>query len=138
MHKQGTPQTMQQAPQYRDVVAEVIDYLAARVHAAQAGGIAASRLLVDPGFGFGKTVAHNYRLLAHLAQFAALAPVLVGLSRKSMLGAVTGREQPADRVAASVAAALLACQQGASMVRVHDVAATRDALAVWEATRAAH
>ena len=138
MHKQGNPDAMQQSPQYQDVVGEVQAYLAQRVAAAVQGGIGRERLLIDPGFGFGKTVAHNYTLLAHLAQFAALAPVLVGLSRKSMLGAVTGREQPADRVAASVAAALLACQQGASIVRVHDVAATRDALAVWEATRAAH
>ena len=136
MHKQGTPQTMQQAPQYRDVVAEVIDYLAARAHAAQAGGIAASRLLVDPGFGFGKTVEHNYALLARLGECARLAPVLAGLSRKSMLGAVTGQDVPARRVAASVAAALLACQHGAAIVRVHDVAETRDALAVWQAMRA--
>lgn len=136
MHKQGTPQTMQQAPQYRDVVAEVIDYLAARAHAAQAGGIAASRLLVDPGFGFGKTVEHNYALLARLGECARLAPVLAGLSRKSMLGAVTGQDVPARRGAASVAAALLACQHGAAIVRVHDVAETRDALAVWQAMRA--
>ena len=136
MHKQGTPQTMQQAPQYRDVVAEVIDYLATRVHAALAGGIAASRLLVDPGFGFGKTVEHNYALLARLGECARLAPVLAGLSRKSMLGAVTGQDVPARRVAASVAAALLACQHGAAIVRVHDVAETRDALAVWQAMRA--
>ena len=136
MHKQGTPQTMQQAPLYRDVVAEVIDYLAARAHAALAGGIAASRLLVDPGFGFGKTVEHNYALLARLGECARLAPVLAGLSRKSMLGAVTGQDVPARRVAASVAAALLACQHGAAIVRVHDVAETRDALAVWQAMRA--
>lgn len=136
MHKQGTPQTMQQAPQYRDVVAEVIDYLATRVHAALAGGIAASRLLVDPGFGFGKTVEHNYALLARLGECARLAPVLAGLSRKSMLGAVTGQDVPARRVVASVAAALLACQHGAAIVRVHDVAETRDALAVWQAMRA--
>ncbi len=136
MHKQGTPQTMQQAPQYRDVVAEVIDYLATRVHAALAGGIAASRLLVDPGFGFGKTVEHNYALLARLGECARLAPVLAGLSRKSMLGAVTGQDVPARRVAASVAAALLACQHGAAIVRVHDVAETRDALAIWQAMRA--
>lgn len=136
MHKQGTLQTMQQAPQYRDVVAEVIDYLATRVHAALAGGIAASRLLVDPGFGFGKTVEHNYALLARLGECARLAPVLAGLSRKSMLGAVTGQDVPARRVAASVAAALLACQHGAAIVRVHDVAETRDALAIWQAMRA--
>jgi len=135
MHKQGTPQSMQRAPQYRDVVAEVIDYLGARVHAALAGGIARERLLVDPGFGFGKTVEHNYALLARLGECARLAPVLAGLSRKSMLGAVTGQSEPAARVAASVAAAVLACQHGAAVVRVHDVAATRDALAVWHAMR---
>lgn len=136
MHKQGRPQTMQQAPQYRDVVAEVDAYLQARVAAAEAAGIARSRIVVDPGFGFGKTLEHNLALLRELNRVAAAAgvPVLAGLSRKSMIGALTGREV-GDRVFGSVAAALIATQHGAAILRVHDVAATRDALAVWNAVR---
>ena len=133
MHKQGEPQTMQQDPRYADVVREVREFLAQRVDAAQRGGIARERLAIDPGFGFGKTFEHNLALLRGLEQIAALGvPVLAGLSRKSMLGRITGRE-PAERVFASVAAALIAVQKGARIVRVHDVAATRDALAVWTA-----
>ncbi len=133
MHKQGQPQTMQQAPQYRDVVAEVDAYLHARMVAAEAAGIAPSRLVIDPGFGFGKTLEHNMLLLRELDRLAATGvPVLAGLSRKSMIGALTGREV-GDRVFGSVAAALIAVQRGAAIVRVHDVAATRDALAVWKA-----
>lgn len=133
MHKQGQPQTMQQAPQYRDVVAEVEAYLHARMAAAQAAGIVQSRLVIDPGFGFGKTLAHNLALLRELDRLAAAGvPVLAGLSRKSMIGALTGREV-GDRVFGSVAAALIAAQRGATILRVHDVAATRDALAVWKA-----
>jgi dihydropteroate synthase len=133
MHKQGQPQTMQQAPQYRDVVAEVDAYLHARMVAAEAAGIAPSRLVIDPGFGFGKTLEHNMSLLRELDRLvAAGVPVLAGLSRKSMIGALTGREV-GDRVFGSVAAALIAVQRGAAIVRVHDVAATRDALAVWKA-----
>ena len=133
MHKQGQPQTMQQAPQYRDVVAEVDAYLHARMVAAEAAGIAPSRLVIDPGFGFGKTLEHNMLLLRELDRLAATGvPVLAGLSRKSMIGALTGREV-GDRVFGSVAAALIAAQRGAAILRVHDVAATRDALAVWKA-----
>lgn len=133
MHKQGQPQTMQQAPQYRDVVGEVDAYLHARMAAAEAAGIARSRLVIDPGFGFGKTLAHNLTLLRELDRVAAAGvPVLAGLSRKSMIGALTGREV-GDRVFGSVAAALIAAQRGAAILRVHDVAATRDALAVWKA-----
>jgi len=133
MHKQGQPQTMQQAPQYRDVVAEVDGYLRARVAAAEAAGIARSRMVVDPGFGFGKTLEHNLALLRELDRVAAAGvPVLAGLSRKSMIGALTGREV-GERVFGSVAAALIAAQRGAAILRVHDVAATRDALAVWNA-----
>lgn len=133
MHKQGQPQTMQQAPQYRDVVAEVDAYLRVRIAAAETAGIARSRLVVDPGFGFGKTLAHNLSLLRRLDRLtAAGVPVLAGLSRKSMIGALTGREV-GDRVYGSVAAALIAAQRGASILRVHDVAATRDALALWNA-----
>jgi dihydropteroate synthase len=130
MHMQGSPRTMQAEPTYADVVAEVRDFLATRAAACTAAGIAQDRIVVDPGFGFGKTVEHNLTLLARLGEIAALGfPVLAGWSRKSSLGRITGR--PADdRLAASVAAAMLAVQHGARIVRVHDVAATRDALAV--------
>lgn len=133
MHKQGDPQTMQQNPHYEDAVKEVRDYLAHRIETARRAGIAAGRIVIDPGFGFGKTEAHNIALLRSLSRLADLgAPVLAGLSRKAMLGRITGKP-PEERVYASVAAALFAVQQGASIVRVHDVAATCDALAVWRA-----
>ncbi len=130
MHMQGTPGTMQQHPSYGDVVAEVQAFLQERVRAARDAGIAPERIAIDPGFGFGKTLEHNLELLRHLREFAALgAPVLAGWSRKSSLGTITGR--PAgERLAASIAAALIAAQNGARILRVHDVAATRDALAV--------
>lgn len=133
MHKQGDPQTMQRAPQYGDVVAEVGAYLQRRVAAAEAAGIARERMVVDPGFGFGKTLEHNLALLRRLDVFVASGiPLLAGLSRKSMIGALTGRAV-GERVYGSVAAALIAAQRGAAILRVHDVAATRDALAVWNA-----
>ena len=133
MHKQGTPQTMQQQPNYGDVVVEVSAFLAQRAEAAKAAGIRPERIVLDPGFGFGKTLQHNLDLLRGLGGMVALGyPILVGLSRKSMLGAITGREVD-GRGAASVAAALLAVQQGASIVRVHDVAETVDALRVLRA-----
>jgi dihydropteroate synthase len=133
MHMQGTPRTMQAAPQYADVAQEVIDFLAQRISALAAHGIDARRIVVDPGFGFGKTVAHNFTLLRELERLLGLGrPLLVGLSRKSMLGAVSGRGVEA-REYASVAAAVLAVERGARIVRAHDVAATRDALAVWHA-----
>ncbi len=137
MHMQGEPRTMQHNPSYADVEAEVRAFLDERVATLQAAGVARARLLLDPGFGFGKSVAHNYTLLAGLGRLVEGGlPLLAGLSRKSMLGAVTGR--PADqRVAASVAAALVAVQRGAAIVRVHDVAATADMLKVWEAVREA-
>ena len=136
MHKQGDPQTMQHHPEYGNVVEEVLAYLRSRAAAAQAAGVAGNRLVIDPGFGFGKTQEHNLALLRELGRFAALGwPVLTGLSRKSMLGRITGREV-GERVYASVAAALIAVQNGAAIVRVHDVAATRDALAVWDALKA--
>lgn len=133
MHKQGDPATMQQDPRYEDVVAEVSAFLAARMAAVEGAGVARERIVVDPGFGFGKTVEHNLALLRNLRRLAPKGtPVLAGLSRKSMLGAITG--QPVeDRLASSVAAALLAAQHGATILRVHDVAATRDALALWRA-----
>jgi dihydropteroate synthase len=135
MHKQNDPATMQLAPYYKDVVAEVKAYLAARVAAAEAAGIAPDRIVIDPGFGFGKTVAHNLTLLHELGQFTSLGvALLAGLSRKSTIGQITGRAVDA-RVHGSVAAALLAVERGAAIVRVHDVAATRDALAVYIAVR---
>ena len=131
MHKQGDPQTMQQDPRYEDVVSEVRDYLAARIAAAERAGIAPGRIVIDPGFGFGKTQEHNIALLRNLPALTALgAPVLAGLSRKAMLGKITGKP-PHERVHASVAAALFAADRGARILRVHDVTATRDALAVW-------
>jgi dihydropteroate synthase len=133
MHKQGNPQTMQTQPQYQNAVAEVGEFLRERIAAAEAAGIGRERIVIDPGFGFGKTLAHNLDLLRHLGKLRELdVPVLAGLSRKSMLGALTGREA-GDRVAASVAAALIAVQHGASIVRVHDVRETVDALKIWNA-----
>jgi dihydropteroate synthase len=130
MHMRGEPRTMQADPQYADVVAEVADYLASRVAAAAAAGIGRDRIVIDPGFGFGKTLAHNLALLRGLARLRDLGlPVLAGVSRKSMLGQITGRPA-AERVHASVATALLAVQRGARIVRVHDVAATRDAFRI--------
>ncbi len=135
MHMQGEPRTMQADPHYADVVTEVADFLSGRVAACEQAGIARDRIVIDPGFGFGKTLGHNLALLRHLDRFVGTElPVLVGLSRKSMLGLITGKPV-GERVHASVTAALLAVQRGASIVRVHDVAATRDALAVLEATK---
>jgi dihydropteroate synthase len=133
MHKQGSPKSMQQQPQYQNVIAEVSTFLRLRMVAAEAAGIARDRIVLDPGFGFGKTLAHNLDLLRELEKFCALGvPVLAGMSRKSMLGAITGRDVN-ERMVASVAAALLAVQRGAAMVRVHDVRETVDALKIWNA-----
>ena len=133
MHMQGEPRSMQRDPQYEDVVADVTAFLAQRVEAAQQAGIARERIVIDPGFGFGKSTGHNLELLQGLSTIAGLGqPVLVGLSRKSLFGKITGKPV-ADRVSASVAAALLAVERGAALVRVHDVAATRDALLVLNA-----
>jgi dihydropteroate synthase len=133
MHKKGDPETMQQDPQYKDVVAEVLEFLSSRISSCEESRIARNRICIDPGFGFGKTVEHNFKLLKELGAFAALGvPVLAGWSQKSSLGAITGR--PAgERLAASLAAALLAVQHGARILRVHDVRETRDALAVMQA-----
>ena len=137
MHMQGEPRSMQAAPQYDDVVGEVHRFLAERIFAAEMAGIAKQRIVVDPGFGFGKDTAHNLQLLAQFERFAELGvPVLAGLSRKRSIGELTGRDVPADRVAGSVAAHLIAAQRGAAIVRVHDVAATVDALKVWNAVAA--
>jgi dihydropteroate synthase len=133
MHMQGDPRTMQRAPEYGDVVQEVLDFLVARAAAAQTGGIGRNRVVIDPGFGFGKTPRHNLELVRALPRFRATGlPVLAGLSRKSLFGKIVGREA-AGRDSASAAGALLAAQRGASILRVHDVAATRDSLLVLRA-----
>jgi dihydropteroate synthase len=136
MHMQGEPRTMQDAPDYNDVVADVHRFLAERLFACQMAGIDKKKILIDPGFGFGKTLEHNLALLRGLDRFPELAPVMVGLSRKATIGTLTGHTNPADRAAGSAAAALIAVQRGAAIVRVHDVAITRDALAVWAAVAA--
>ncbi|HEX7972700.1 MAG TPA: dihydropteroate synthase [Thiobacillus sp.] len=132
MHMQGTPQTMQQQPRYGDVVSEVLEYLRLRTEAAMQAGIARERLLWDPGFGFGKTTSHNIALFQELNRFTQMSPTLVGISRKSLFGTLTGRPAP-ERLVASVTAATLAVLKGAAIVRVHDVAATVDALKVLHA-----
>lgn len=137
MHKQGNPQTMQLQPAYSDVVTEISEFLRARVAAAESAGIARQRIIVDPGFGFGKTLEHNVALLQELNKLTELGvPILAGLSRKSMLGALTGQEVR-QRLSGSVAAALIAVQRGATIVRVHDVRATVDALNIWNAINGA-
>lgn len=134
MHMLGSPENMQDDPSYADVVSEVYDALAARVAVCLDAGIALDRIAIDPGFGFGKTLTHNLELLTGLAQFHGLGcPVVVGLSRKSFIGALTGEEDPKQRVAGSVAAAIKALDQGAQIARVHDVAETRQAFDVWRA-----
>lgn len=137
VHMLGEPRSMQDAPHYDDVVAEVHRFLAERIFAAEMAGIDKKRIVVDPGFGFGKTLAHNLALLANLERFAELGvPLLAGLSRKRSIGELTGRTAPHERIHGSIAAALLAAQRGARLLRVHDVAATVDALKVWEAVAA--
>ncbi|MDQ8022355.1 MAG: dihydropteroate synthase [Moraxellaceae bacterium] len=135
MHMQGEPRSMQQAPHYADVVSDVEQHLLGRARALLDAGCAPERIVLDPGFGFGKTLEHNALLFRALPRFAALGyPVLVGVSRKTMLGQITGRPVQ-ERQTSSVAAALMAVQQGAAIVRVHDVAPTVDALRVWAALR---
>jgi dihydropteroate synthase len=137
MHMLGEPRSMQDAPRYDDVVADVHRFLAERIFAAEMAGIAKKHIIVDPGFGFGKTIAHNLALLAQLDRFTELGvPVLAGLSRKKTIGELTGRSDPHDRIHGSVAAHLIAAQRGAMLLRVHDVAATVDALKVWNAVAA--
>jgi dihydropteroate synthase len=133
MHMKGQPATMQQDPHYDDVVGEVLSFLSGRVEQAMQAGIDRARIVADPGFGFGKSARHNLEILRNLPRFAALGvPVLAGWSRKSTLGKLTGR--PADeRLAPSLAAALLALQGGATILRLHDVKETRDVIAVWQA-----
>ncbi|MDX3904315.1 MAG: dihydropteroate synthase [Pigmentiphaga sp.] len=136
MHMQGEPRTMQQAPVYADVVGEVSAFLAGRAERLSAAGVRRERICLDPGFGFGKTTGHNYQLMRSLPAMGALGyPLLIGVSRKTMIGAVTGKPV-GERLAGSVAAALAAVDRGAAIVRVHDVAATVDALKVWRAVQA--
>lgn len=133
MHMRGQPGTMQQAPTYSDVVVDVKNHLSERLQALESAGIDRQRIVLDPGFGFGKSLEHNLALFRSLGEFRRLGcPLLIGVSRKSMLGLVTGREV-GERVSASIVAAVLAIQRGASIVRVHDVAETRDAIAVLQA-----
>ena len=137
MHMLGEPRSMQDAPHYDDVVGDVHRFLAERIFAAEMAGIERRRIVVDPGFSFGKILEHNLTLLARLEKFLELGvPVLAGLSRKRSIGELTGREVPDARVAGSVAAHLIAAQRGALLLRVHDVAATVDALKVWNAVAA--
>ncbi len=134
MHMQGEPRAMQAAPDYDDVVADVHRFLAERIFSAEMAGIAKKKIVVDPGFGFGKSTAHNLALLARLDRFVDLGvPVLAGLSRKRSIGELTGRTDPHDRIYGSLAAHLIAAQRGAKLLRVHDVAATVDALKIWNA-----
>ncbi len=140
MHMQGEPRTMQDAPTYQDVTEDLLAFFRERIRACTNAGIEAANLVLDPGFGFGKTLDQNLQLLADLRHFAGLGhPLLIGISRKSMLGTITGREghdkRPEDRVAASVAAALLAAERGGNLLRVHDVAETVDAIRVLGALR---
>lgn len=137
MHMQGLPETMQHNPEYGDVVAEVAAYLEARTDAALAAGIAPPRIVLDPGFGFGKTLAHNIALMQRLPETAGRhkLPLLAGVSRKRMIGELSGRDIPAERVSGSVAAALFAAERGARILRVHDVRETVDAFKVWQGLR---
>jgi dihydropteroate synthase len=135
LHMQGTPATMQDDPTYEDVVAEVRDFLAARLDAAVDAGVPSEHVLLDPGIGFGKTLEHNLALLAGLPLLAALGrPIVVGVSRKGMLGRLLGREPP-ERLAGSLAAGLAAVARGAAVVRAHDVRETVDAVRVWRAVQ---
>lgn len=136
MHMQGEPRSMQSAPEYQDVVADVFEFLTERILACLDAGIPREHLLIDPGFGFGKTLEHNYELLAKLETFAQFElPILIGLSRKSMIGNLLGRPT-SERLAGSLAGAMIAAQKGAHIIRVHDVPETMDMLKVLQATQA--
>lgn len=133
MHMQGSPGDMQNNPRYSNVVEEVFDYLNKKVMDLVRAGVSSDRIVIDPGFGFGKNLEHNVSLLTQLTKFREIGcPILVGLSRKSMLGLITEKQDPADRLGSSVAAAIFAVGQGADIVRVHDVNETRDALVAWQ------
>ena len=134
MHMSDEPDRMQEQTEYADVVADVKAFLAHRIAACREAGITKDQMMIDPGFGFGKTVAQNYQMLRKLAEFSSFdLPILVGVSRKSMIGAITGRPA-SERVVPSAVLAVMAAARGASVIRVHDVAETADALAVWQAT----
>ena len=134
MHMSDEPERMQEQTEYVDVVTDVKAFLAHRIAACREAGIAKDQMMIDPGFGFGKTVAQNYEMLRRLEEFASFdLPILVGVSRKSMIGAITGRPA-SERVVPSAVLAVMAAARGASVIRVHDVAETADALAVWQAT----
>jgi len=136
MHMQGQPRTMQAAPRYADVVHDVSEFLRSRIAACLNAGIDEERLIIDPGYGFGKTLEHNLTLLRRQNELLSIGPpLLIGISRKSMLGALTGRDSAADRLSASLAAAVIAAERGARILRVHDVAETVDALRIFEAAR---
>jgi dihydropteroate synthase len=137
MHMQGSPGTMQTAPVYQDVVSEVGQFLRERVQAARSVGLSTNRLLIDPGIGFGKTLEQNLALIGRLSELVPEVPVLIGLSRKRMVGDLTGRPL-SERLAGSLGGAIAAVARGASVVRVHDVAATVDALAVWRSVTSGH
>jgi dihydropteroate synthase len=135
MHMQRDPQTMQFDPEYQDVVAEVNVFLQERATVLENQGVAKNRITIDPGFGFGKSLEHNLKMLTHFDQFSLMGyPVLAGISRKSMLGKLTGRDTN-ERIAPSIAAAILAADRGARIIRVHDVQETVDALKIWEAVQ---
>jgi len=135
MHMQNQPQTMQNEPTYTDVVAEVLAFLAERKNSCMAAGIDSKKIILDPGFGFGKTLAHNLNLFSAIDQFVATGyPVLVGVSRKAMIGQMLGLEHTEQRLIGSVALALLAAQRGAAILRVHDVLETKQAIDVWQTT----
>ena len=134
MHALADPRTMQQAPTYKNALLDIYDTLEARIEACVRAGVPRERLIVDPGIGFGKTTAHNLELLAGLSLFHSLGtPILLGVSRKSFIGSLAGAVDPAERFPGSIAAALSGIMQGAQIVRVHDVAATRQALTIWQA-----
>ncbi|SLN31151.1 Dihydropteroate synthase [Aquimixticola soesokkakensis] len=134
MHAQGDPETMQDAPQYDDVLLDVYDFLEARIAHAQAAGIARHQIIADPGIGFGKSTAHNLALLARISLFHSLGvPILLGASRKRFIGVIADTQNPADRMAGSVAVALAGIAQGVQITRVHDIAQTRQALSLWQA-----
>lgn len=136
MHMQGTPKTMQRKPTYRNVVAEVLAFLQTRIRACERAGIERSRLIVDPGIGFGKTLEHNLAILQNIESFAKLKTrLLLGVSRKKFLGALTGEDDPANRTHASVVAGVLLAQRGADILRVHDVAEHAQALRIYEGIR---
>jgi dihydropteroate synthase len=134
MHMRGEPATMQRLPRYADAALDVYDFLAARLAACQAAGIGRADIAVDPGIGFGKTVAHNLRILSRLALFRGLGcPLVLGVSRKSFIGRVTASAAAGERLGGSLAAGLAGVMRGAQVLRVHDVAATRQALDIWSA-----